>query len=110
MIGFPWGAPRFLFGGLPRFWNCNRLNLAELKEGQDGWMWVVPRCDKCGGRHVHGGGFFHENPLHMLGHRTAYCCRGYILVERDPAHTLKTIRAREIRQKVIIQRDVYGRR
>ena len=90
MFGFPLGPQRFLFGGLTRFRNCDRRNLAVLKAGRDCWQWIVLKCCHCGGRHVHGGGFLREDPRSMLGHRNQYCCRGgYVIVDENPTRTLE---------------------
>lgn len=61
---------------------------AKLKELPGNWLWVVPCCPVCQGRHVHGGGAITDDPRALLGHRIAHCpaeftTRGYWLTD-DP--------------------------
>lgn len=62
---------------------------AVLTKGRDCWLWVVPTCPLCGGKHTHGGGSYQDDPREMLGHRIAHCGTGgdYHLVERSNGQT-----------------------
>ena len=60
---------------------------------QGGFVWIIPKCPRCGRRHQHGGGGLvtrQVDPRASLGHRAAHCLHlnsGYILVEENREHT-----------------------
>lgn len=56
---------------------------AVLQETDQCYLWIVPDCPLCGGKHTHGGGALSNDPRELLGHRVAHCAvvGGYVLVE-----------------------------
>jgi hypothetical protein len=81
---------------------------ADLLATTKQFSWVIRDCPFCGCEHWHGGGPIGEDPRHYLFHRVSHCIGvtpevqgaaqvlnfydgGYILVDRDPEATKKTI-------------------
>lgn len=57
---------------------------ARLMRGRSCWLWIVPRCPRCGKRHQHGGGPLHGDPRRLLGHRAGHCEMRYWGVTGGP--------------------------